>query len=613
MSERLGELSTKLIVDGSDWKTGLASAGQDLVRFGETASRGDVSGMFNQVRGSFSAVSREFGLGNSAMAGWTSAAAGWGAALVGAASAVIGRVREASAEMKNLNSFALSVGVSTTDAQVLQRTFQTLGLDAEQSQQALNKVAQTLGEIRNDPRGAGGQVLRRLGLDPNQINSQGLRQNIEQIAGAIGRLDNVYDRNAAAQRIFGESYQRLIPLIRQGSTVMQDAAAATARTGFDESTVRTGAQAEAAWKRVGRTFDEIGAKLKSGFTSALSTVSLKIAETVEGVVNLGRRALEWLGLLDRRTPPRPPTPAALAPPRPESVGRTTEERLAALDARRPTILREGDIAFKLEDEREKLAERLFLERNLTSEAERLGLVRRGATRAEAEAVRDLVEQRRQAVSRGATGAELSRSDLLARDAAVSRRNQAVAISAEQTEQENRLRRVVDLEQVSAATAQARLDIERGVSVAVAERRRMASEEAAAIETGRRLRESLLTAEERFARVRRDVDQAEQRGLVTRAQGLAALGAEAQRIAQAVGAGPGSVSASLDGIAVGSAEAARAVAEFNARGRGEVDQLAQIVDAFRVAQQLDRERNRLLERVGEAVEQLEPIREAPANP
>lgn len=632
MATRVGTLSTLITADPSGFSAGIRTAKDEALKFKKDTTEaaeevksswaelpklagglfdslkgGNLGGIFSELKTYVVGTSEELGINKSAWAGWASSASTAIGATIGVGTALVGKLREVTKELKDLDRFAKAIGVSTRDAQVLQAGFARAGLNRDESTGVINKLSEGLGELRNDPRGQFGQTLRRLGLDPNQINAQGVRTNIEQIVQAVSRLDNAYDRNAAANRLFGKSYEQLIPLFSQGSRVFTEAAERVRTTGVDESTVRAGVDAERAWGRVGRTFDSLSEKIKNGFAGAIATLSLMLAEAVEKVIGWAKTALEWLGLLESerdRVNREDAESRGIGADWGAAAPRTAADRLAELDASGPRVLRENDIALKISEEVEAMRERLFLERNVRAEAEQRGLVTANATRAEVEGVRDLVQRRRELVSRGATAAELSLFDQQAGDVATSRRDQAVAMNAERQEEANRLTRLVELEGLSAAQAQARLDRERGVTVAVAERNRLATEENVALQTRHRVVDAQLTIEQRLTRERQALEASEQRGFLTRRQAMIALGSAAEQMARLTN-GPASLA--LDGTGAGSVEAARMVADRQERSaRTQEDRLQAILDALDAQTEQNADRNRILEALGERLDNLERV-------
>jgi hypothetical protein len=292
--------------------------------------------------------------------------------------------REANAvtkEIFELSRFAGRLGTTTTGAQVLVRTFATSGIDREGAEFALNRFRSVLGEVHLDPTGTGGQTLRRLGLDPEEITRLDTEQAFRRVIVALGRVRNSFDQAHFAQALFSRGFQDLLPIIQRGEAGIDRVAGQVARFGDTPETIARAVEAQRIRREAGIAAEEAGGPLNQWFRDFATKLSLADAQATEAVQRWGRLLNPAnLFFTPPPTPPPPPRPVAQQP---TWLISAITDIARDLRADLPII---GEMTLQLVKQSSALS-------SMRAEAERLGFVRVGATRQEVEAVRPLLEMR----------------------------------------------------------------------------------------------------------------------------------------------------------------------------------------------------------------------------
>lgn len=133
------------------------------------------------------------------------------------------KIDEAAAYASGLSTLKLNTGDSTADLQKLQYAFESVGVSAEQSQAQFSQFQYRIEQAASLHNGK--SIFERMGLDPRQMQTATLTQNIEAVSEKIRELKNASDKSAASRDIFGRSGPQLLPILDQGRAGIQQAMA----------------------------------------------------------------------------------------------------------------------------------------------------------------------------------------------------------------------------------------------------------------------------------------------------------------------------------------------------------------------------------------------------
>jgi hypothetical protein len=271
-------------------------------------------------------------------------------------------------------------------------------------------------------------------------------------------VPNVFDRANISQQLFGKSFQEVQELVAAGRRSSPRPSGRWRRSASTQETVRTAREAESEWRKFGETTGAITGKIKEGFSSIGVVLSLQFAQAANGLTRL-------LGLQEsaRSRPVTDRTSTGGGGTWGEEVeqARTAQQEIARIVANGPRIRPVADVDVQVGRSLEQLRDRIRLDETARGSAERLGLVRVGATQQEIAAVRDLLQARDELVKKGATPDQLVEVDRTLRASAASRRDQAAEGQLTTLQQEIRFAGL------SAGLVQARIAAEQGVNERIA--------------------------------------------------------------------------------------------------------------------------------------------------
>lgn len=137
---------------------------------------------------------------------------------------IIDRLGEAIAQMGELamstaewgvaiNRTAVTVGATPAAVQRIQQAFAAAGVDAETTNDALVDISERIGEGAADRQSTPAQALRRLGLDPAQLNRQSADSQIEELIRAT-QGKSAGEANFILRDILGDEAARALLALR---------------------------------------------------------------------------------------------------------------------------------------------------------------------------------------------------------------------------------------------------------------------------------------------------------------------------------------------------------------------------------------------------------------
>lgn len=576
--------------------------------------------------------------------------------------------RATTKDLNDLNKLSQRIGSSTQDTQVILRSFGRAGI--EDAEASLQKFFDKLGDVRRDAQGPTAQAFRRLQLDPNALLRQSPIETIRQTIEALSRVTNVYDRASISQAIFGKTFQEVQELIRQGRGAFERAGRFVELTGDSDATIQTAVRAEARWREVGDTVSTVWGVVRRVGRAALTDISDDLSKIARQVATLDFPNAGQLGdfLVPGSSLARPGQPLSQREQEEQrrrrqqqaealgSVGNfvtpggrlAQQASIAAIDAARPEaieararrsreiwedlVLRDPvfvDVRFRFPDIRPAiqgavaaaraaglLGDQLVANRNLRPDAEAAGLLPPGAIQSELDALRPLLDMRRQLRLAPGASVTLPVFDFVARMVAAEQSQRRIndlttqwnreaenvgrtqlEIDLALIDRERRLGRISDLEAEIARGARLDLEQQRGQQ---RERDRQRDEARQVIDRNRTPLEQFREENAKNAANPNLTAQQRDRDAATRFS----------RLLDSLGSGPSSFAVTAPTF--GSIEGARFLADSQIRQRNGVDdpqrQVARGMDALRRVEEMNGTR---LDRIADAI-RGQP-RTAPAPP
>lgn len=133
---------------------------------------------------------------------------------IGEAVSAMGELALSTAEWGvSVNRTAVTVGATPEAVQRIQQAFAAAGVDAETTNDALVDISERIGEGATDRDSTPAQALRRLGLDPNQLNRQSADSQIEELIRAT-QGKTAGEANFVLRDILGDEAARAIMALR---------------------------------------------------------------------------------------------------------------------------------------------------------------------------------------------------------------------------------------------------------------------------------------------------------------------------------------------------------------------------------------------------------------
>lgn len=350
MAENIGNLAYKLTVDNAGVSQGFNQSGQTLQRFSDQ-TRQQTAGMEQRFTGLGQIASGVFdgfktggvqgaiGLASAGLGGLSSqliTLAGVGATftagIIAGLKLVVEQAVAANKEIANIGKTARGIGESNRNTQVLQQVLRSAGFeDAAAQQQFLLRFFDRLGDLQRNTTGPTGQALTRLGLDPEKIKDLKPEAAFEQIILALNRVDNVYQRAALSQEIFGRQFADLEPIIRRGASVFAEARDRVGAAGASDFMIQQAQATQSALRTVERLDERHGATWTQLWNHASTGLAAAWANYQVNLRQFGRDLGGALAGNTRTTsilaPVRGPNTALLALS--ESAARTREADAAA--------------------------------------------------------------------------------------------------------------------------------------------------------------------------------------------------------------------------------------------------------------------------------------------
>ena len=183
-----------------------------------------------------------------------------------------------------VNDIADRTGLSVETIQTLGEVAAETGASIEDVQTAAKGMANLLYEAAKGGDSAN-EVLSQLGLTVADLQGQSPDEQMLRLADALSTISDPTIRAATAQKVFGRSAQRLIPLLSMGRRGIE-----AYRKQLEEAgVIRTPEQIDIAdrigeaWERAVRRIKAVGFSALSAIAPALESISLAFVGVVEAV------------------------------------------------------------------------------------------------------------------------------------------------------------------------------------------------------------------------------------------------------------------------------------------------------------------------------------------
>jgi len=211
--------------------------------------------------------------------------AGKAAAVGGGISAALGGVglvagiKSASEEIHNMAKKAIELGTTSDKLAELKLAADLAGVGFEE---LVAVMAHMQGSIGKALLGGGqGDILRMIGLDPQQLKALDPTSQFQQIAGAIANLGTSAEKAAVTQKLFGRGGLALLPLIKQGSSALDEAAAHASMLGLSVDQVSA--------EKIAMMHESL-VLVKSAFKGLFAQISVQLAPFI---AYLADRFVAW--------------------------------------------------------------------------------------------------------------------------------------------------------------------------------------------------------------------------------------------------------------------------------------------------------------------------------
>lgn len=217
------------------------------------------------------------GLGTKLLKG-VGTAAKWGGAIVTAAgagaSALTGIAMKVSETAGDIDDAAKRAGTSAEEYQKWAYAAKMGGMEASALEKAMVKQQKAFADAKEGSK-ALGEAYSRLGIDINSIEDSG--QAFDEVMAKLADMEDVTQRNAIANDIFGKSYAELAPLLAEGSDGIERLKQEAVDLGavMSNESVDAGAQ-------LGDTID----KLKASFGGIANSLGASVMPIIQKLADM---------------------------------------------------------------------------------------------------------------------------------------------------------------------------------------------------------------------------------------------------------------------------------------------------------------------------------------
>ena len=170
-----------------------------------------------------------------------------------------------------------ALGMSTESLMGLQIAAKHAGVDTEQFNTGLNKLAKNIGEAALNG-GTAADKLARMGLNAKELANMGMEKSFSLVASKLGAITNPAERAAAMVELFGKSGQALAPMFLEGAEGIEKAKDAAIASGAAMKDIDA-AKLVAAHEEMAKIGERIEG-IKNQFVIALAPVLSEMATKI---------------------------------------------------------------------------------------------------------------------------------------------------------------------------------------------------------------------------------------------------------------------------------------------------------------------------------------------
>ena len=142
------------------------------------------------------------------------------------ASGIAVAVRSATNFARAINRIQVITGLTTGEVQRLQAAFRTVGVELDQSGDAILDIVERIGEGFTDLGSQVSKSLQAIGIDPRSLRDiDNFEGRLQAVAGALSQIEDAGERLFRAREIFGDTAAEAVSLIGtiQGQRALGDA------------------------------------------------------------------------------------------------------------------------------------------------------------------------------------------------------------------------------------------------------------------------------------------------------------------------------------------------------------------------------------------------------
>ena len=195
-----------------------------------------------------------------------------------------------------IQKLALRTGVGVEALSALKHAAELSDVSLSQLERGFGQLNRSLGEAEQGT-AAQADAFKALGIDIKTLKQLAPEQQFGLISDRLNALNDEAQAAAIGNDIFGGSYRKLLPLIKTGSTGMQEAADQAAKLGLvlSEDNVNAAAEANDALTTLSTTASALGRRFALELAPAISIALSGLTERLPGIIASIRAAFAGVG------------------------------------------------------------------------------------------------------------------------------------------------------------------------------------------------------------------------------------------------------------------------------------------------------------------------------
>lgn len=226
-------------------------------------------------------------------------------AMLGAAAAAAGAAMVASLVKSGLSAvdsqakLARSLDATVNGLRTVQLAAQNAGISADEMSGNLQRMNRRLGEMARTGAGPAAAWLGRLGLSAQELLKIPLEDRVAKISDAIAALGTSAEQASAAFAIFGDAGIKMVPMLKDGSAAIRQAAQEVRDYGLGISQIDAAKveMANDAMERIKLTIEAVSNRLAVAFAPILKVLADRfnqLARDNQGFGDAALKVAEWI-------------------------------------------------------------------------------------------------------------------------------------------------------------------------------------------------------------------------------------------------------------------------------------------------------------------------------